>query len=460
MTTTQRRVRGVFRRMTMSAELRRGVFAGVAIYGTGVLVRTINELVFARLMGTQDFGAYSYIFAWLSILAVTGGIGIPYAFVRFIPEYEVFKNHGAIQRLVRYGRVTALGYGLLIGLLGVVIILPFRPSGVDAVAVLVGMASVPSLSVLTVQSEIARGFRRIVLAYFPILVLRPLLAVLFALAILIRSTHLSADDGLWSGLIAILVCLVVQRSRVHRLLTTRARLTSAEPAQVEPILAGTDTPEIGADQGTSELSTWHAVALPLLVINVLAAVAMRADVIVVGLFRGSSAAGIYAVAARVALLSTFALDALNTIVAPTIAKLFYAEDHEAVQRLVRGAARVTFTASLAVTLVLEIAGTHSLTIFGPGFAGGMTALQILLVGQLVNASTGPVLGLMVTTGHQQFAAFAQFISTVLFIVSAIVFTHLWGIVGTAVAVSIARATINIWMVFAGQARLKIRSFIV
>jgi O-antigen/teichoic acid export membrane protein len=433
---------------TMSGELRRGAAAGVLIFGAGVVLRTLLEIIFARAMGPTDFGAYSYIFAWLSILAVAGGLGIPYAFVRFIPEYEVFKNYAGQRRLARFARVAALTVGVAVGVLGGAIILGLRPSGVDHVSIILGMASVPVLALLTVQSELARGFRRVVLAYLPLLVLRPVFTILFGLGLLVTTGHLTAAQGLATGLLAILVCLVVQRARVHRLL---AASSQADPSDN---ISDASTKERG------EHRSWLDVALPLLVINVLAAIAMRADVIVVGALRGSEAAGVYAVAARVALLSTFALEALNTIVAPTISKLFYAGDHRGVQQLVRNAARVTFVTALVATLLLELAGTRSLAVFGSGYTGGMTALQVLLVGQLVNASTGPVTYLMIATGEQNLAAIAQGVATALFFALAIPLTAYAGLIGTAAAVTVARATVNIWMVIAAQQRLGIRSFVI
>jgi O-antigen/teichoic acid export membrane protein len=438
-----------FRSATMSAELRRGVAAGVLIYGAGVAVRTLSELVFARLMGPGDFGAYSYVFAWLTILAVLGGLGVPYTLVRFIPEYDVFENHRGQRQLARFGRLTSLACGVAVGALGAALILALRPSGVGLDSILLGMASVPALAMLTLQSELARGFRRVVLAYLPLLVLRPLLTIAFGLCVLVGSGHLTAAQGLAAGLLAVIVCLAAQRARVHRLLL-------ADPAEE----SAASPPSGGLASDRAERRGWLRVALPLLVVNGLAAVALRADVIVVGAISGSEAAGVYAVASRVALLSTFALEALNTIVAPTISKLFFAQEHAALQRLVRNAARVTFGSSLLVTLALELAGTRSLAVFGSGYTGGMTALQVLLIGQLVNASTGPVTYLMISTGGQNLAALAQAVSTALFLLSAIPLTYYWGFVGTGIAVTLGRATINIWMLVAAQRRIGVRSFIV
>jgi O-antigen/teichoic acid export membrane protein len=381
------------------------------------------------------------MFAWLTILAVARGLGIPYAFVRFIPEYQVSEDAAKRQRLVRYARIVAVASAVAVAILGAVVIGALAPAGVSLDAVALGMATVPLLAVLTLQSELARGFRRVVLAYLPLLVLRPLFTLALGVAVLAATGHLTATRGLAAGLVALVVCLIAQRGRVRRLLGTAAGATARARAD------------------RVERREWLRVALPLMLINLLAAIALRADVIVVGISRGSHAAGVYAVAARVALLSTFALEALNTIVAPTIARLYFGEQHAALQRLVRSTARVTFAASLAVTLALELAGTKSLELFGPGYAGGIAALQILLIGQLVNASTGQVTYLMIATGEQNLAALAQTVATVLFLVSALVLTAYWGLVGTALAVTLGRATINVWMVIAAQRRLRVRSFV-
>lgn len=436
------------RSATMSGELRRGVAAGTLIFAVGVVVRTLSEVIFARLMGPREFGAYSYLFAWLSILAVAGGLGIPYALVRFVPEYEVLEKPRAQLRLARFARAIALVSGCALAVAGTGAILLVAPRGVSAGAIVLSMACVPLLALFTVQSELARGFRRVVLAYLPLLVLRPALTVAIAGLILLASGSLSAQQGLAAGLLAVVLGLLAQRSRVSRLLdATRASPRGARDASTK------------SDSETAERRVWLSVALPLLAINLLAAVAMRADVIVVGALRGSEAAGVYAVAARVALLSTFALEALNTIVAPTLARLYFAGDIDAVRRLVRRAARVTLGCAVLATLLLELAGTRSLQVFGSGYSCGMTALQVLLIGQLVSASTGPVIYLMIATGEQNLAAIAQAATTALFVISAIPLTAYWGFVGTAAAVTLARASVNIWMAVAAQRRLGVRAFV-
>jgi O-antigen/teichoic acid export membrane protein len=446
--TLQRTVLRRLRLTTGSAELRRGVAAGVVLYGVGVVVRTLSEVIFARLMGPHEFGAYSYIFAWLSILAVFGGLGVPYALVRFIPEYDVKRNLAAQRRLARFARWSAVVSGCGIGVISGIVIAAVSPTGVGVASIAIGMATVPILALFTAQTELARGFRRVVLAYLPFLVLRPILTVVLALGFVVGTGSLTAEQGLTAGLLAILLGLALQRTGVHRLLAARVA-TSDTVHSDQPDVAKRDSHK-----------TWLRVALPLLTINALAAIAQRADVIVVGLIKGATTAGVYAVAAKVALLATFALEALNTIVAPTLSRRFHAQEYEGVQSLARNAARVTLAFSLGATLILEIAGDKSLAIFGSGYSGGMTALQILLIGQIIAASTGPVTYLMVATGEQNLAAIAQAVSTALFFISAIPLTAAWGMVGTAVAVTLARSTINIWMMIAAQRRIHIRSFVI
>ncbi|HEX4188598.1 MAG TPA: oligosaccharide flippase family protein [Solirubrobacteraceae bacterium] len=428
------------REATFSAELRRGVAAGVLLYGGGVVARVVSEVVFARTMGPREFGAYSYVFSWLSILAIAGTLGVAYAFVRFVPEYEVAGNFDGLRRLVRFARVSSVAFGAAVALLAGAVLALARPSGVGLAAVLIGMATVPVLTLFTTQTELARSLRRIVLAFLPFFVLRSLFTVGFALALLVAGTGLSAAQGLAVGLAAIVVCLILQRERLRAALAAHPQPTVAAPS--------------------GDWQIWLRVALPFLALNLLATTTMRADVIVVALVRGAASAGVYAAAAKVALLAIFALEALNTIVAPTISKLFYAGDLDGVRRVVRNSARVTFAAALCATLVLEIAGSRSLSVFGSGYGGGMLALQVLLVGQVINASTGPVTYLMAATGHQRLAAIAQAVSTCVFFVAVIPLTRVWGIAGTALAVTLARATINIWMALAAQQKLHVRAFVV
>jgi O-antigen/teichoic acid export membrane protein len=81
----------------------------------------------------------------------------------------------------------------------------------------------------------------------------------------------------------------------------------------------------------------------------------------------------------------------------------------------------------------------------PGFEGGYAALLILTLGQLVSAFVGPVVNLLNMTGYQAVTARVLTTSATLAVVAGLVFTQVWGAIGTAVAFSAATLLWNAWL---------------
>jgi O-antigen/teichoic acid export membrane protein len=81
---------------------------------------------------------------------------------------------------------------------------------------------------------------------------------------------------------------------------------------------------------------------------------------------------------------------------------------------------------------------------GPGFEQGYPVLLILSLGQLVSAFVGPVANLLNMTGHHVVTARVQTTSAILAVVFGLVFTRIWGSLGTAVALSAAIGAGNAW----------------
>ena len=112
----------------------------------------------------------------------------------------------------------------------------------------------------------------------------------------------------------------------------------------------------------------------------------------------------YAVACRTADLVAFALAAINTIFIPHIAALHAQGDRSGLQAMVTTTSRWASLSALVVALPLFALPGLVLSVFGDAFASGSTALRILLLGQLVNATAGSVDPMLTMTGHERQAA--------------------------------------------------------
>lgn len=63
-------------------------------------------ILLARELGSESYGAYGLMQGILALVAVVGGLGLPFVFIRFIPEYRVRGRIPAIHMMVRKGLIV------------------------------------------------------------------------------------------------------------------------------------------------------------------------------------------------------------------------------------------------------------------------------------------------------------------------------------------------------------------
>jgi O-antigen/teichoic acid export membrane protein len=131
--------------------------------------------------------------------------------------------------------------------------------------------------------------------------------------------------------------------------------------------------------------------------------------------------------------------------APTISSLFARKDHATLQALVTQAASWTLCAAVCIALALAVLAEPILTWFGKDFADGVPALRILLVGQVIAASYGSQLSVMTMTEHERGAAALLMLSVFVNVVASVVFISMFGLIGAAIATSIALIVWNLAM---------------
>lgn len=130
-----------------------------------------------------------------------------------------------------------------------------------------------------------------------------------------------------------------------------------------------------------------------------------------------------------------------------IASAFHRNERDELHRVARLSARLGLGFALLAALVLIGAGRWLLEIFGPEFTTAYPALLVLLLGGLVNASTGVVAYLMTLTGRER-PALAIFVAALaLSLALNLLLIPRLGVVGAAIASTSALSFWNVAMVF-------------
>ena len=400
--------------------------AGVALV-IRVLASAIgyaSMILLARWMGSSEYGHYSFAIAWMMLLAYPATLGLPGSAVRFVAQYAAAKDWPHVVGLLELSSWLVFGCGAVIALITIPALLYFR-AHLDpgyVAPTLVALAGIPVAALGVVRSEAIRGLRWLGLSWTPLQLGQPLLLLSLAAAMMLITAGLSATMVVGASIVASAAMLVAQWRVLRARLGTRVR--------VEPKI---------------DARLWLTTALSFVWIYVANVALAQAGIIMVGFLLTPKDVALYSAAAATSLLVTFPLLAANALSAPRFAALHAQQRQPELQALVTDVARWTFWPSLVIAVILAAFGSLVLRLFGPGFEQGYLVLVILTFGQLVNAFAGPVGNLLNMTGYQAVTARVLGSTAILSVALGLVFTRMWGTVGTALAFSGGMVLWNAWL---------------
>jgi O-antigen/teichoic acid export membrane protein len=143
--------------------------------------------------------------------------------------------------------------------------------------------------------------------------------------------------------------------------------------------------------------------------------------------------GVYAAAARAAQVILLFIISVSLMFSPFVADLHARGERDKLDRLYKWLTRWTLAASLPLFIVLAVAPAAALRLFGAEFGAGATALNILLLGQLVNVATGTVGFILIMVGRTGWDLVVYAASVVLDVAVAWLLIPGMGMEGAAVA---------------------------
>jgi O-antigen/teichoic acid export membrane protein len=419
------------------ARLARGAILALAIQVLGAGLTYLSQVAFARWMGLSQFGVYAYLTAWATVLALLGGLGFPMSVLRFIPEYRARGDRERLRGLVRVSRRATLAASFAMALVGVVVVAIFF-SGGTAVAAGIAIWLVPAGALINLDTSIIRAGGRVLGAYAPSLVIRPLLILFGTAVVWFAWGRLTASTGFIITL-AVFVIVALIQSMLVRDVVHRDR--SPRPAIYERRL-------------------WLQVSAPLLLVAGFQIALGQTDLLVVGGVGGVRDAALYQAASKTATLVGYLLVAFSAVAAPLFSEFEARGDRAGLQRLATISAQWVFWPTLIMALGLALLAPYILELFGPEFVAARWALIILLFGQLVSAGCGAVGYLLGMTGHQNDLARVYGVTSVVNIAICYAGAAAFGLTGAACATTFSLIVWNIWLHYLTTRRIGVRASIV
>ncbi|MFH1968576.1 MAG: oligosaccharide flippase family protein [bacterium] len=400
-----------------------GIIVSIGLFFSKI-IKFLFHVLLTRFLGASSYGIYSLGYSIIGIMHNFSLFGLHNGIVKFGSIYKSRKDFSRLRSVV----IIALIISLAISAVWFLFIYfggGFLANKVfnkpDLAYVLKIFAySLPCLVIITIAASYARSFRKML--YFTGLfdVFHPFLIFILVAILLLLGLHLKgAVNGF---LVASVISALVGIFIILKLL----------PASSKKDI-GFSAPEIRKLMSFSFITLFVDLAIFLL---------FRSDSIVLGYFRSASDVGVYSAAANLAIQTIIFVNAFTVIFAPLILDIHHQGKHEEVKNIFQIITRWCLTLSAPLLLFVIFFSSQLMNIFGEEFRRGGTVLIILCVAQLFCIIGTGATQILLMLGHHKLESINSVELIILNISLNIILISKFGIMGAAIATTLAFLAIN------------------
>ena len=394
------------------------VFA-MGIRAGGALLTIVIFTVAGRAMSADDFGRLAVWFNAVSLLAVAAVFGQDTLIMRSWGEYSGQGRHDVARSAYRFGwRITAIS-GLVFGV-GLMLAARFVDASITWTAALACAAFLLAQTLLHYSSHSSR----VLVGFVVSEVNRELtwrVVLLCAVIWAVLHKGLTPSEFFIGGVVGMLISLGFQSAAVRRKLAA------------ERVAPAVDVDRAG----------WLTKARSMWLSAIVEAVSQYADVMLVAYFASPADAGNYFVAARIANIFMMVTTGLHTYSLTHCATLFYSEQQQKLQGILRSLSIVSLGFLLPAVIVIVAAGSVILTIFGSRYGAAYPILLVLTLACFAKSLCGPAPGVLLTTGNERLYSWVVVLATAGRIALTAVLASRFGGLGAAVGWAIGTVPLSI-----------------
>lgn len=404
-----------------------------AIKLVNALLGFATVIFLARLMGPAEYGAYAYVFVFISAISIIFSVGIPRLTVRETAYAKADADWRQMSQLWGWGNRASILISLCVlavVLLGTLLYCAVTENSLS-ITLMVSLLWIPAFATLSLRSAALQGLGHVIVGNLSEHVIRQFLFLgLILLCFFATEIRFSAPIVMAFNVAAVTLAYLVSSSTLRRL----------SPEQVRNVSTAKN-----AKPG------WWSAAGAMAITAGMNQINNYTDILVLGMFWPEQEVGYYRVAYQFSLLAMLGLQAASMYGAPKFAKLYREREEAELQKLVLLCARGAFLTAFFVTFLCFVFGEELLRLsFGPEFAGSINPMLLLLVAQLINAFFGPVGMLLNMSGFERTVTKGMFLAAVANILLNLLLVPTFGMIGAATATLI---TLSVWNIALWRAAL-------
>ena len=342
--------------------------------GLGLLLQTVGKgigflltLVLARILQASEFGVFAYGKNLILLIAPLATLGYVVAATRFLPDYLTQNKFGEAKGFTRHTLLIVFFSGFTLAAT-TSIILQIYPDIVEysyLAALNAILPSTPFYALLFVLVSLGRSYGLTMLAYAPLLILQPLAhLVLFFFAVMLGVTANGLTASLTFTIATTLICLGAM-----------------------PWLRYSIPQSVLAARCIWVHRDWLEFSLPTAISLAASSFMIRSPTLVLGIFSSNAEVGRFVVVLALAQVLAIARDAIAGALAPEIMRRLSEKDATGLRDVLRRGFLFSFGVTFCGALCLWVLGDFVLAALGPSFVSSQLLLLIMIVDQLIQASS-------------------------------------------------------------------------
>lgn len=403
-------------------------------------IALVSQILLARWLGTFEYGIYVAVWVVLIILSTITCIGFPSAVVRYVGQYRESGQLDLMHGIIRASMYISFAVSAFIATTGAFILYSFPQilTGYYTVPVFIAAICLPMLAVEGVMDCIARAFNWPKIAFVPTYILRPLYIIIFAGFAFLLNFPPNAETTMWAALLASTASFIIQYAILFKKLNK----------------------EIPKAKPTYQTKKWVLVALPIFLVEGFYTLMTSVDIIFVSALMRPEDTAIYFATTKILALVHFVYFAVRASVSHRYSAFHTNGDLVAFQNFVQSTVSWTFWPSVLMAAIMAIFGKFFLMLFGSEFTSGSFILIVLLLGIVIRSSIGPAEALLVMADRQKMCAGIYAVTLGVNVALNLSLIPVFGILGAAIATSIALAFESAALHTAAKKTLGLHAFII
>ena len=403
--------------------------------GIGILLGYLLTVIISKKYGPNGLGLYSIAYTTIIVFSYFSSFGLTSSILRFVGQFSKANQAYERKKLYTYSLkiifllsiiFSALTYLLSSFIATHIFKDPVFDKTIKAVAFIA-----PFFTLNLINVEFLRGLRKITASEIFRTVLIPLSCS--SLILIYEKTARNIQWPVYAlgvSVIAISICSLILI--IFKLSKYKKKAHSE-----------------------LHLKTLLKTSAPMMIIGLSSFFIGNVSVYILQIFESKYQVGVFALSLKLSLFISFVLVGVNTVIAPKISELYWSERMNDLKKLIQVNTKFIFWLSFIIFLFIIIFSRTIINLINNEFIDGVPILIILAIGQLINATCGPVGLLLNMTGHESILMKATFGILILTTILNIFFVYQFGVLGAAIATAVSISLKNLILVLLAKKKLQI-----